>query len=483
MTVRLQSLFFLIGMITSFYGVSMLIPALVDVLGGHQNGYGLVMSFVMTSFSGITLTLATRQENIDLSRRETFLFSASIWVVLSLFGALPFIMKAVPMRGIDALFESVSGMTSTGATVLIGLDTMSQGMLLWRAMQQWYGGVGLVVMAMAVLPLLNAGGMQLFQTESTEQDKVLPRVKEIAMGTFIVYAMLTFLCFLLYSQNGMSVFDALVHSMTTVANGGFSTHDTSFGFFDSVRLEIIAMVFMLISSLPFIAYLRLIKGHVSPIWRDEQIRFHLGLIVVFILMGTVYLSLRQTYEPLEALRVMAFNLISIITCTGYGTADFAAWGTFISIILMISMMIGGCAGSASAGLKTFRVVVMLKELRYQLRQMLFPRSVQSVHYNGLPMPQNVPTAVMSFFFVFMLCFLILAGVLAASGVDITTALSGALAMLSNIGPGLGPQIGPTGTYGGLPDMAKWACVVGMLLGRLEIYTFFIMMLPSFWRGT
>jgi trk system potassium uptake protein TrkH len=383
----------------------------------------------------------------------------------------------------DAFFEAMSGVTTTGSTVIVGLDQAPPGILLWRALLQWLGGIGIIAMAITVLPILGVGGMQLFRMESSDKsEKAMPRTAQVAGWTGVIYLGVTILCASLYWAAGMSGFDAVAHAMTTIATGGYSTHDTSIGYFGSATIDAIAVVFMLIGSMPFVLYLRALRGAPGSLWRDEQVRLFLVIVVMSVAVMTLYLHLKNGVEAVNALRLAAFNVVSVITGTGYATTDFGLWGGYAVAALFCMMFIGGCAGSTTCGLKVFRFQVLYAAANIQLRRLLQPNGVFIPYYNRKPISEQVLASVMAFFFLFILCWAALAIGLGFTGLDFLSATSGAASAIANVGPGLGDMIGPGGNFAEVPIAAKWMLSFGMLLGRLELFTILVLVMPSFWRA-
>jgi trk system potassium uptake protein TrkH len=398
------------------------------------------------------------------------------------FAALPFTFSELDLSYTDAFFEAMSGVTTTGSTVLTGLDFAPPGILLWRALLQWLGGVGIIAMAIAILPMLQVGGMQLFRTESSDRsDKVIPRAAQLITFIGFIYLGITLVCALAYWGAGMTGFEAVAHSMTTIATGGFSTSDQSLGRFASPAVDAIAVTFMLLGSLPFVLYLRALRGNPGALWRDSQVRWFLSVTLICILAMTIYLRLRLEIGIGQALQLASLNVVSIITGTGYATADFGLWGSFGLTLLLFLMFVGGCAGSTTCGIKIFRFQVLYATAATQIRHLLEPHGVFIAYYNGRPIPGSVSDSVMSFFFLYAVSFAVIATGLGLLGLDFLTALSGAATAISNVGPGLGDVIGPAGTFGSLPDSAKWLLSLGMLLGRLELFTVLVMLAPAFWH--
>lgn len=474
---------YIIGLLLNVLAVAMCIPAVLDLATNHPDWQVFLGAATLTLFIGVSLILVTRSAKTSrLGLRQAFVLTTLSWLSIAAFGALPFAFSALGMSAADSFFESMSGVTTTGSTVIVGLDTAPPGILLWRALLQWLGGVGIIVMALAMLPMLSVGGMQLFQTEAFDApDKVLPRAAQLAGGIGGVYVTLTFAWAMALWLAGMSGFDAVTHAMTTIATGGYSTRDASVGYYASAAIDWIIIAGMIIGSLPFVHYLRMARGESFRLWRDSQVQWFLAIVLGSVGVVSAWVWLRIGLDPVDSLRYAAFNVISVMTGTGYSTTDFGAWGGFAATILLILMFVGGCAGSTTCGIKIFRFQVLYATAQVQLARLLRPHGVFIPYYNRKPIPETVSEAVMGFFFLYMLCFGVLAIALAGLGLDFETALSGAATAISNVGPGLGPVIGPSGTFDPLPDTAKWLLSFGMLLGRLELFTVLVLLTPGFWR--
>lgn len=475
----------ILGLLLTILAGTMLIPMCFDIYFGDPTWQAFGVASLVTGFIGGCLWLANKQSNnADIGLKEAFLLTNGAWVLIGLFGALPLLFSSLELGVTNAVFESVSGITTTGSTVLQHIEEASHGILIWRALLQWLGGVGIIMMAMAVLPMLSVGGMQLFRTESFETaDKVIPRATQLAGGIFTVYTGLTLLWTFMLTLAGMPSFDALAHAMTTIATGGFSTKTMSIGAYQSQLIEIIIIAGMIVGSLPFVHYLAMTRGGWKSLSRDPQVRWFIMLMIIVIALITFNLGKDETNGLSwgEALRLSAFNAISVITGTGYGTANFSLWGDSSVIILLICMFIGGCAGSTTCGIKMFRLQVLAANIKVQLVRLLRPHAVVLAYYNKRPVSETVLDAVMGFFYLYILCFVLLALLLGLFGLDFKTALSGAATSISNVGPGLGSTIGPSGDFSSLPAGAKWVMCFGMLLGRLELFTVLVMLNPAFWR--
>ncbi len=471
-----------IGILLTTLGAAMLLPALIDLQDNHAEWVVFTASSVFTLFVGMSLTMATWGRTGSLSIRQAIILTTVSWLTMAGFAAIPLAWSRLDLSYTNAFFEAMSGLTTTGSTILTGLDEVPRGILLWRALLQWLGGIGIIVMAIAVLPMLQIGGMQLFRMESSDtSEKILPRATQIAGSITLVYVAITILSIFSYVFAGMGLFDAVAHSMATIATGGFSTYDASMGQFDSVAIDGVTIIFMIAGSLPFVLFLQALRGDPKALWRDSQVRFFLFLISIFIVMASVYLMSVNAQSAATAFRLSAFNVVSIITGTGYATTDYGTWGPFAQVFFFAMMFIGGCAGSASCGIKVFRIQIILENVKAHLKHIVFPHGVFSVRFNNRPLPDNVSASVMSFLFLYFLCFGLLSIALNLTGLDNLSALSAAASAMANVGPGLGPMVGPSGTYAQISDTAKWLLSFGMLLGRLELLTVLVMFTPAFWQ--
>jgi trk system potassium uptake protein TrkH len=475
----------LMGVLLLQLSVFMLIPALL-MLVDRDPGLGMLSAAGITALAGLMLYLPGSRRPFALRSRQLFAATTLSWVSLVTFATLPLILGPTHLSVTDAVFESVSGITTTGATVMTGLDDLPRGVLLWRSLIQWIGGIGIIVMGIAILPFLSVGGMRLFHTESSDwSEKAVPRTNKLASAIGIVYLGMSALCALLYYLGGMSAFDAICHAMTTLATGGFANYDASFGHFAGTPyLLVVASVFMLASGLPYVLYVRALQGQggVRGFFGDEQVRG----VLVFVLMVTVlvglYLLVSGTRDGTSAHLHALFNVVSVVTTTGYASDDYASWGGAMTIAFLFLMFVGGASGSTSGGMKMFRTQLGFAVLQNQLRSLVHPRGVFTVRYNGRAVPDEVLRSVLGFAFFFFLTIAALALGLALLGLDPLTSLSGAVSAVTNVGPGLGERIGPAGNFQSLPDAGKWLLGIGMLLGRLEIMTVIVLLTPAFWRG-
>jgi trk system potassium uptake protein len=478
-----KTVFFLIGILLIVLGASMLAPYSIQVIYA-ENSHSFVSSSFVTIFIGILFVLANLEKEFKLNLRQTFLFSTLAWLMVAIFGSLPFLLSANEFTISEAFFESMSGITTTGATIISDLDNSPKSILLWRAIMQWLGGIGIVVMAITILPLLKVGGMQLFKMEGPDStEKILPRTIEVAAIIISTYVALTFLCGLFYWLFGMTIFDSICHAMTTIATGGFSTHNDSIGFFKNSNIEIVASLFIILGSIPFISYLKFSQGNRKIFFNDVQIKGLIYLLIISTAIMFLYL-LFINFESsiIDKIRISSFNVISILSGTGYVTDDFGLWGKFSLVFFLFLMFIGGCAGSTACGIKIFRLQMLLIFLRDQIKKLIYPNSVIITKYNNQKISDDFIKSIIIFIFTFLFIFLIIAMLLSLSGLDFITSISGAASSISNVGPGLGDMIGPNGNYKALPDLSKWILAAGMLLGRLELFAVLVLFFPSFWRN-
>ena len=478
-----KTVFFLIGILLVVLGASMLAPYALQIIL-NEGSHSFISASFVTIFIGVLFILANLEKEFRLNLRQTFLFSSSAWVMVAIFGSLPFLLSPQNFSISEAFFESMSGITTTGATIISDLDKSPKSILLWRAIMQWLGGIGIVVMAITILPLLKVGGMQLFKMEGPDKtEKILPRTIEVAAIIISTYIILTLICGFFYWVFGMTVFDSVSHAMTTIATGGFSTHNQSIGFFQNSNIEIVASIFIILGSIPFISYLKFAQGNKKIFFKDVQIRGLIYLLFISIVIMFIYLLFINDESSLfDKIRISSFNVISILSGTGYVTDDFGLWGKFSLIFFLLLMFIGGCAGSTACGIKIFRLQMLLIFLKNQIKKLISPNSVIVTKYNNQKISDDFINSVIIFIFTFLFIFLIIAMLLSISGLDFITSISGAASSISNVGPGLGDVIGPNGNYKDIPDISKWILSAGMLLGRLELFAVLVLFFPSFWRN-
>ncbi|UVJ45329.1 TrkH family potassium uptake protein [Pseudomonas sp. LS1212] len=473
---------FIIGIFLITLAISMVIPmaTLVAFERAHEIPSFLWASTI-TFVAGLALVIPGRPENVQLRPRDMYLLTVSSWVLVCIFAALPFLLTQ-RISYTDAFFESMSGITATGATVLSGLDTMSPGILMWRSLLHWLGGIGFIAMAVAILPLLRIGGMRLFQTESSDRsEKVMPRSHMVAKSIVAVYIGVTALGGLAFWAAGMSIFDAINHSMSAISTGGFSTSDQSLAKWTQPAVHWVAVMVMILGALPFTLYVATLRGNRRALIKDQQVQGMLGLLVVtWLVLGTWYWATTQLHW-LEALRHVALNVTSIVTTTGFALGDYSLWGNFSLMLFFYLGFIGGCSGSTAGGIKIFRFQVAYILLKANLNQLIHPRAVIKQKYNGHRLDEEIVRSILTFSFFFAITICAIALSLSLLGVDWMTALTGAASAVSGVGPGLGETIGPAGNFASLPDAAKWILALGMLLGRLEIITVLVLCMPAFWR--
>ena len=478
-----KTVFFAIGVLLITLGIFMLIPFFVQFIYDERNGTFL-SSASITIFIGILLVLTNLEENKKLNLQQAFLLTTLSWLSIAIFGCIPFLLSNLNLSIVDAFFESMSGITTTGSTIITNLDNAPKGILIWRAILQWLGGIGVIVMAITVLPLLNVGGMQLFRMESSDTtEKILPRTREVTIIISAIYLTLTFACGAAYWLVGMNIFDSIAHSMTTIATGGFSTYSSSIGYFQNPKIEIIAIIFIVLGSIPFIAYLKFVKGDQKIFFKDVQIKGLIYIFIVSILLMLLYLLLsNKEYSFAENLRISTFNVVSILSGTGYVTSDFSLWGKFPLIFFLFLMFIGGCAGSTTCGIKIFRFQILGLFILNQIKKLIYPHGIFPMKYNNEKISNPFIYSIMTFIFLYFFIFFILAALLSLDGLDFVTALSGSASAISNVGPGLGDVIGPNGNFSDLPNFSKLSLSLGMLLGRLELFAVLVLFFPSFWKN-
>ncbi|MBC7908489.1 MAG: TrkH family potassium uptake protein [Rhodospirillaceae bacterium] len=477
-----RPVFHIVGLILCLLAGAMAIPAAVDLIAGHWEWQVFVLSGGVTLFFGLALVLGTRTTVRTLSVRQTYLATALGWIMPCLFAALPLAFGPAHLTTIDAIFEATSGLTTTGATVISGLDRMPPGLLLWRSLLNWMGGIGIIVMAVAVLPVLNIGGMQIFRIQvSSANDRATPRAARIGTTILSVYVGLTVALAAALWLAGMGRFDAIVHAMSTIATGGFGTYDTSLAHFDSAVVDAIVCIGMVVGGLPFLLFFLVAQGQLGRALRDQQLRWYLGLMALGATTVSLWLMIDRSYDPLTALRHGAFTVVTVMTGTGLTNMDYSDWGGLPAAILFFLTFVGGCAGSTAAGIKVFRLHLLFANARVQLRQLLRPHAVMIPTFNNKPISEEVLESVMGFLFVYVLGFAVLSMMLGFLGLDFITAISGAASAISNLGPGLGDTIGPGSTFAPLPDAAKVLLSAGMLFGRLEMFILLVLCVPGFWK--
>lgn len=461
----------------------MLAPSLVALELDSRDKIPFLVSTAVTALCGILLLLFNRRARRRLNVREVFLLTTTAWMAVCFFGSLPFVLSHTVGDFTAAVFESVSAVTTTGATVLTGLDELPLDILLWRSMMQWVGGLGIVALGAAVLPFLRIGGMRLFRAESSDlSEKVLPQTRRFLLQLLLVYLAISAACAIGYLVAGMSVFDAINHAMTTVSTGGFSTHDASIAYFDSLAVESVAIVFMLVASMPFVLYLPALARKLPNPFRDGQVRSMLASYLAVILVLVVGLAYLGREDLGFAVTKAAFTVISIGTTTGYVSTDYAAWGIFALMVIFFLTFVGGCSGSTSGGIKIFRFKIAFIMFRETVQHLLHPNAVFARSMDGRHVTDETIASVAAFALAFACTVGIAATLLAMAGNDMITSFSAAATATANVGPGIGDTIGPTSTFANLNDPSKWIVCAAMLLGRLEIFTALILFTPDFWRS-
>ncbi|WP_089682546.1 Trk system potassium transporter TrkI [Billgrantia gudaonensis] len=460
----------------------MAVPLVVLLIEKDPDARAFLLSMLVVLLAVALAWLATVKVAVELKPWQMFVLTTLSWVTISGFASLPLVFGAPHLSFTNAVFESVSAITTTGSTVLVGIEGLSDGLKLWRGIMQWLGGIGIIVMGIAILPFLKVGGMRLFHTESSDwSDKVMPRTGGIAKATLSIYVGFTSLAGVAYWLGGMTPLDAVVHAMTSLATGGFANFDASFGAYaDQPHLLWLATLFMLAGALPFVLYIRTLRGARLALWRDQQVQGLLLLLGLVILLLSAWRSW-QGVAPFDALTHVAFNVVSVVTTTGYASQDYSLWGPLAYAAFFYLTFVGGCSGSTSGGMKIFRFQIAAILLRNQLRFLSHSQGIFASRYNGQPLTDDVTRGVVAFSFFFFLTIAGLALGLALQGLDLVTALSGAATAVANVGPGLGETIGPAGNFASLPEAAKWLLCLGMLMGRLEILTVLVLLTPTFWR--
>jgi trk system potassium uptake protein TrkH len=426
--------------------------------------------------------LSTSGRRFELNFRDAIILTASAWIVIPAFAALPFLLPPVDLTPVDAYFEMVSGVTTTGSTVMTGLDTQPASLLLWRSTVQWMGGLGIIALALIILPFLNIGGMQLFRLESSDRsEKTFPRVRTVATAVAEVYVLLTALCGLIYWLLGMSPFDAVNHAMSTLATAGYSTHDASFGYFDNPALLWAGTIFMACGAIPFLAYLRFVRGGFRREWVEPQVRAFLITLVACIAVVSIWVMAAGHHIGFDAVTHAAFNVTSVVTTTGFASTDYMQWGSFAAGAFFLLLFVGGCSGSTAGGVKIFRYQMMFGMVGQHVRHAIFPHSVHHIRYGARVVSGEEAASVGAFFIVFMAVFAVFSIALAATGLDTATAMSAAATAIGNVGPGIGPIIGPAGNFAPLTDLQKLLLCGAMIMGRLELFGVLVLFLPSFYR--
>jgi len=476
-----KTVFFIIGVLQIILGIFMAIPIFSQFIFSEIDS-SFITSSAITLVFGVLFVLSNLDYEKKINLKQAFLLTTLSWLTIAIFGSLPFYFSDLNISFTDSFFESMSGLTTTGSTIISNLELAPKSVLLWRALLQWLGGIGIIVMAITLMPIMNIGGMLLFKVLNTDSsEEILPSSKEISLKLILIYFVLTFLCALAYKIFGMGYFDSLTHSMTTIATGGFSNYNESIGHFNNVKIEITAMLFIILGSLPFIAYIKFLNGNRKVFLNDSQIKTFIKLIIFSILILFFYLFIKIEDFSLSDFRYISFNSISILTGTGYVTGKFDQWGSFSLFFFLILMFIGGCAGSTTCGVKIFRIQILYKFIINQLKKIIFPRGIFVIKYENNNVNDKFLASIISFIYLYILLFFLITALLSLTGLDFITSISGAATSISNVGPGLGSVIGSSGNFSTLPDFSKWILSAGMLLGRLELFAILVLFLPSFWK--
>ena len=471
------------GTVICAVGFLLFIPLFTEIIYQTDTWQSFAVPILIYLIVGGSLVITNKNVDLKISMKEAFVITVMSWLLLAILCAVPFIYTQSNLSLVDALFESMSGITTTGATIINNLENTSKGILIWRSILQWIGGIGIVVIALFILPFLRIGGMQLFHLEGDDPyDKYLPKISTVIKKIVIIYISLTALLFALYYLNGMILFDAIAHSLTTISTGGFSTHNSSFAFFDNNKILIIAIIFMVIGSLPFLVIVQISFRNFFTIFQDNQIIMFLLILFIAIILIFILANKYLNGSNFDNIVAISFNTISIISGTGYVSENFELWGNYASVLFLILMFIGGCAGSTTGGLKVFRFQILFKYMTIHLKRMLQPHAVLGTYFNGKKVPESTLESVMSFFFIYIITFAVSALMLSFSGLDFLTCISAAASAISNVGPGLGEMIGPSGNYFLLDKGAKWILSLTMIIGRLEIFTVLVLLSINFWRS-
>ena len=476
-----KTVFFTLGLLQVILGLSMIIPILIQILYDETDS-GFIGSGIISIIFGMLFYLSNLDHDKKINIQQAFVLTALSWLSIAIFGSLPFIFSDINLSVTDAFFESMSGITTTGSTIISNLNDSPKGILFWRAMLQWLGGIGIIVMAITLMPIMNVGGMQLFKISSNDKnEKILPKTKEISIRLIYIYLSLTFTCSVIYKLCGMSFFDSFTHAMTTIATGGFSNYNESIGYFNNFYIELTSIIFILSGSIPFLAYLKFINGDRNILFSDTQIKSFFKIILFSIAILFFYLAIVNRSFTDISLMSVSFNVISILTGTGYVTENFSNWGNFPLLFFLILMFIGGCAGSTTCGIKIFRVQILYQFFSNQIKKIIFPHGIFNTKYEKQNIDEKFMSSVITFIYLYILIFFISTALLSLTGLDFVTSISAAATSISNVGPGLGDLIGPNGNFSSLSDYSKWILSLTMILGRLELFAILVLFLPSFWR--
>tara|TARA_Y100000996_G_scaffold130791_1_gene99402 strand:- start:281 stop:1729 length:1449 start_codon:yes stop_codon:yes gene_type:complete len=476
-----KTVFFTLGALQIILGLSMIVPIMAQFIYEQVDG-GFISSGIVTVIFGVLFTLSNLDHNKKLNLHQAFLLTALSWLSIALFGSLPFVFSTIELSFTNAFFESMSGITTTGSTIITNLNETPKAILLWRAMLQWFGGIGIIVMAITLMPIMNIGGMQLFLVSSNDNpEKILPKSKEVSLRLIIIYVSLTLVCASFYKIFGMGFFDSIIHAMTTLATGGFSNYNESIGYFNNTFIELTAIIFIILGSIPFIAYLKYLNGNKKIFINDTQIVTFFYIIIFSIVIMFFYLAIKNQNIFHVNFMSIIFNVVSILTGTGYVTENFSNWGQFPLAYFLILMFIGGCAGSTACGVKIFRVQILFQFISNQLKKFIYPRGIFKIKYENKNVDEKFMASIISFIFLYIVIFFVITALLTIDELNFITAISAAATSISNVGPGLGDIIGPNGNFSELSDFSKWVLSFGMILGRLELFAVLVLFIPSFWR--
>ena len=476
-----KTVFFTLGILQIILGAFMSIPIITQFLYAEFDS-SFVIASIITLIFGILFLISNLDYEKKIDLHQAFLITSLSWITVAIFGSLPFFFSNLNLTFTDSFFESMSGITTTGSTIITNLENTPKSILIWRALLQWLGGIGIIVMAITLMPLMNVGGMLLFKVlNSDSSNEILPSSKEISIKLIVIYISLTLICGLSYKMFGMNIFDSITHSMTTIATGGFSNYNESIGYFNSYKIEVVAILFIILGSIPFISYIKYISGNKKIFLKDSQITTFVKLVLISILILFIYLLFKDGIFSFSNLRSITFNVVSILTGTGYVTKEFDQWGNFPLFYFLILMFIGGCAGSTACGIKIFRVQILFRFIINQLKKIIYPRGIFVIKYENNNVDDKFLASIISFIYLYIIIFFILTALLTLTGLDFITSISGAATSISNVGPGLGSLIGPNGNFSQLPEISKWILSLGMILGRLELFAILTLLLPSFWR--
>ena len=479
---NLKTIFFALGILLVILGLFMIIPLILQFVYDEKDSSFILSAFV-TIIIGSLLILSNYEISKKINLQDAFLLTSVSWLCVAVFGSLPFIFSSLNLSVSDSFFESMSGITTTGSTIINNLDDAPKAILFWRAILQWLGGIGIIVMAITILPLLNVGGMQLFRMNASDTtEKILPKTRELTFKIFYIYFVLTFFCTIAYWLTGMNIFDGVTHAMTTIATGGFSNYNQSIGFFNKPSIELVSIIFIILGSIPFISYLKFVTGNKNVFFKDVQVKGLINLIIISVILMFLFLQINNNDSLLNNLRVATFNVVSILSGTGYVTSDFGVWGKFPIIFFIFLMFIGGCAGSTTCGIKIFRLQILILFISKQIKQLIYSKGIFRMNYNKENIGEQFVSSVIAFIFLYFLIFFLVSLLLSLTGLDLLTAISAAATCISNVGPGLGETIGPNGNFSELSVAAKWILSFTMIIGRLEIFSILVLFFPLFWKN-